>query len=135
MSRQDGFPIHEEIEVWQGTKWSRYFWFVRSDGTAYDTTGWTARMHVRTEPESPTILLELTTENGRLATGQTKTVGAVTYTGGVLISIPATDLTAANGITGGLVAGYDLEIIPPSGEADAEKVAYGRFTVNGEYTR
>ena len=132
MSDLPNFPIREHLVIWQGMKFSKPFFLEKADGTWYDTTGYTARMHIRPSAGSATLTLECTTENGRLATGHSATVNGVAYTGGVLISIPATD---TDDLEGGFVGGYDLEIIPPSGEADAEKLAYGRVVVNGEYSR
>ncbi len=133
MSELPGFPIKEDLTIWQGMRFHKPFFLKQDDSSWYDTTGYTARMHIRPAADSATLTLALTTANGRLVTGYSTTAKGVTYTGGVLITISATDTAT---LPARFVGGYDLEIIPPSGnEADADKLAYGRVVVNGEYSR
>lgn len=75
----------------------------KADGALVDLTGYTARMQIRATAEAATTLLDLTTENNRIALG-----GAA---GTITLSISATDTAA-------LPAGravYDLELVAPDG--------------------
>ena len=121
------FPIRDDWHIDQGSRFEWYY-ALATDSGYYDTTGFTARAHIRTSKDAATITLALTTANGRLTTGYA--LGG--HTGGVLVSIPATDTA---GLPGNSILVYDLEIIPPSGDADAEKLAKGYVYVDGEVTR
>ena len=89
--------------------------------TPIDLTGCAARMQVRAEVESPTVLLSLTTENGGLTLGgaagtvdlyvSDEDAGAITWDAGV----------------------WDLEIVHPSGEVT--RLAQGSIAVSPEVTR
>ena len=104
----------------QGSTFNRVITVFEPDGeTPYDLTGYTARMQVRRETEEGTVLVELTTANGRIALGGA--AGTITLS-----------LTAATtaGITDDGV--YDLEIV--SG-ANVHKVLKGLFRLDYEVTR
>lgn len=92
-----------------------------ADFVPIDLTGCTARMQVRSEVESPDVLIELTTENGRI------TLGGVDGTVDLLIS--AAD-TAAIDWDGGV---FDLEIVHPGGQVT--RLAEGSVSVSPEVTR
>jgi len=84
-------------------------------------TGYSARMQVRSAIEAPTVVIELTTTNGRLAIGSTP--------GQLLLVVSATDtaaLTAASYV-------YDLEVEAPSGEVT--RLLEGAFVVKRNVTR
>ena len=86
-----------------------------------DLTGCTARMQVRSEVTSPVVLVELTTENGRILLG-----GA---DGTVDLLISAAD-TAAFAWEAGV---WDLEIVHPGGQVT--RLAEGSLSVSPEVTR
>ena len=89
--------------------------------TPIDLTGCTARMQVRPEVESSTVLLSLTTVNGGIVLGgalgtidlyvSDEDTGAITWDGGV----------------------WDLEIVHPGGEVT--RLAQGSVSVSPEVTR
>jgi hypothetical protein len=84
-------------------------------------TGWTARMQVRENYESDSILLDITTANNGI------TLGGVTGT---------VTLNASSATTSGFRAGvyvYDLELISANGTVI--RLIEGRFTVTPEVTR
>lgn len=104
----------------QGATFTRVITIFEPDGeTPYDLTGYTARMQVRRQVDENDVLIELTTENGRIALGG--------VAGTVTLSISAED-------TAGLVDDgvYDLEII--SG-ANVHRVLKGLFRLDYEVTR
>jgi hypothetical protein len=78
-------------------------------------------MQVREEIESTATLLELTTENGRIALGGTA---------GTVDLLVDASTTAAIAWTGGV---FDLEIVHPSGEVT--RLAEGSCCVSPEVTR
>ncbi len=92
-----------------------------ADFAPIDLTGCTARMQVRADVESPLVLIELSTLNGRIVLG-----GAA---GTVDLGIAATD-TAAMAWTSGV---WDLEITHPGG--DVSRLAEGSISVSPEVTR
>lgn len=92
-----------------------------ADFVPVDLTGCTARMQIRSEVESPTVLLELSTTNGRIVLGgpagtATMTIDAAT--------------TAATEWDSGV---WDLEITHPGGEVS--RMAEGTASVSPEVTR
>jgi len=90
--------------------------------TPHNITGYTARMHVRTETDSGDIVLGLTTENGRIVIYGTQ--------GRIDLSIPKTVMEA--------VAPdkyvYDLEIVAPT-TGIVTRLTQGNFVVRPEVTR
>lgn len=89
--------------------------------TPINLTGYTARMQIREDITSGTVLISLTTENGGI------TLGGVFGTITLLIMA---SVTAAIAWT---TAVYDLEIISPSGIVT--RLVEGRITVSPEVTR
>lgn len=84
-------------------------------------TGYTARMHVRPAADSSTVILELTTSNGRISLG------------GVAGTV---SLNAAANVTANLTPGlyvYDLEVV--SGGGEVTRLIEGNFNVKAEVTR
>lgn len=86
-----------------------------------DLTGCSARMHIREKLESTSILLELTTENGRIALGEAS--------GTITLNLSAAE-TAALPWT---AAVYDLELVFASGFV--RRLLKGSVTVIKEVTR
>jgi hypothetical protein len=84
-------------------------------------TGCTARMHIREELETPTVLLELTTENGGI------TLGGVAGTITLNISATATALITWT------AAVYDLELI--FADSTVRRLLAGGVSVSPEITR
>lgn len=104
----------------QGATFQRVITYQGSDGVAVNLTGYTARMQVRTDHESATVLLSLTTENGGITLGGA--AGTVTLLG-----------TATQ--TAALEAGehvYDLELVTGS---VVTRLIQGCFVVDPEVTR
>lgn len=88
--------------------------------TPINLTGYTARMHVRTNIEDATPILELTTENGRITLG-----GAL---GTITLLVSAADTAALS--AGSAV--YDLELI--SGSV-VKRIIEGSLVITREVTR
>ena len=87
-----------------------------------DLTGFSARMTIRKNAASPSII-ELTTENGRITLG-----GAA---GTITLSINATDTEALPAVDGV----YDLEVYRPGNPPYVDPVLEGNASVAREITR
>lgn len=85
-----------------------------------DLTGYTARMQIRPDIDSDTVLLELTTSNGITIDGP---AGQITLH---LTDVETTALDWREGV-------YDLELIAPSG--DVQRLLKGPVEVDPEVTR
>lgn len=57
------------IIIDQGAHFERLITVRDANDELLDLTGWTARMQMRTELDSPDVMCELTTENGRIQLG------------------------------------------------------------------
>ena len=117
------------LKIKQGATFTRGFnWHLpgpivdgkRTPGDPYDLTGWTARMQIR-KKQGAEILLEATTENGRLILG-----GA---TGRVTMRFDAQATSALTSKSGE----YDLELIDPDGNVFI--LLEGRVTVDPNITQ
>lgn len=86
----------------------------------WDFTGYTARMQVRRTIDSSTILISLTTENGRI------TLGSASGIIELFITAADTATITSSGV-------YDLEIISSAGIVD--RILQGDFVLSQEVTR
>lgn len=118
-------PTNMPLTIYQGATF-RKSWTWKSGASAaeavpVDLTGCTGRAQLRATVESDAVLLEMTTENGRIALGGA--AGTV-------------DLDVADEVTAALPAGkarWDLEIVWPNG--DVTRLFSGPVTVSAEVTR
>ncbi len=113
-----------KLAIDQGATYrKRVIWNVgpKKNPVPVDLTGATARAQIRTELAAPTVLHELTTENGGIA------LNAVP--GGVDLFISAVDTAAFTWEA----AVYDLEIVLSNG--DVRRLLAGPVTVSREVTR
>lgn len=109
--------VKHDIEIEQGATYGLVATYENPDGTPVNLTGMTARMQVRDASE--VVVIELTTENGRIALGGTA--------GTVTLSIDAA--TTAAMTRGGT---YDLEIV---NGAEVTRLLMGKATLSLEVTR
>lgn len=86
----------------------------------YDLTGFSARMQIRRDPESTTVLAELTTANGGISVDESEGTVTVSLTAGQTAAITRSGV-------------YDIEIVSPSTEV--HKIVRGAFNLNLEVTR
>lgn len=103
----------------QGSTFSLVLTYKDSNGDAINLTGYTARMQMRRNYEDD-ALIELTTENGRIALGGS--AGTVTLT------ISASDTASLPPVEGV----YDLELVQSS---IVDKLLAGTFSIAREVTR
>ena len=114
-------PAKLKLTIYQGATFRKRLTWRTPSKAPIDLTGCTARMQVRAEIESSTVLLELTTENSGIAIDGPQ--GALT-----LHAPPAA--TAAIAWQGGV---WDLEVAHPNG--DVTRLAQGSISVIPEVTR
>lgn len=103
----------------QGADFNLTFVVTDDEDTPYDWTGCTARMQVRREVDSNSVLVELTTANGRIVLGAE---GEITLT---------MDAATTAGITRSGV--YDIEVVTASGQVN--RPLRGDFILDPEVTR
>lgn len=94
-------------------------WFDETD-TPVDLSGYSARMQLRLKVNSA-VVLELTTDNGRITLGGSSGV--------ITISVSASDMESLSPGT----YSYDLEFVSPSG--DVNRLLMGNFVVRSEVTK
>jgi hypothetical protein len=111
----------KDFIIEQGATFSKVLTWKDSAGAAINLTGYTARMHVRTDIDAATPFLQLTTENSRIALGG--------VAGTITLTISATD-TAAITNTSGV---YDLELV--SGAGVVTRLLEGNIIITKEVTR
>lgn len=114
------------ITCQQGATFRRTLTWTDSAKKPYDLTGFSARMQVRSTVDSSTVILSLTTQNGRISLGSS---ASLTTKGQVNLIISATDTAA---LVPGLYV-YDLELVSAGGEVD--RIVEGNFKVSAEVTR
>lgn len=105
----------------QGATLQRSITWTDSAKTPYNLTGYTARMQVRSNIASSTVVLSLTTENSRITLG----------TGEWNVNLTVDANTTAN-LTPGMYV-YDLEIV--SASSVVTRLIEGNFKVKAEVTR
>ncbi len=112
------------ITCQQGATFQRQVTWTDSARDAYNLTGYTARMQVRDNVSSNTIVIALSTTAG---SGGTITLGGTAGT--VDLLIPAANTTT---LTAGQYV-YDLELV--SGGGVVTRLLEGNFKVTAEVTR
>lgn len=108
-----------DIEIEQGATFDLVFLYQDESGEPIDMTGSTARMQLRRQFNSPSSLLSLTTENGRI------TIDVIE--GKITLNISATDTATLNG--SGV---YDLELVNGS---IVNRILQGSYNVCPEATK
>lgn len=113
-------PGRANFTCYQGTTFSEApVWKI--NGVPVNLTDFTAKMQVRTSPDDPSVLVELSTANGRITID-----GAA---GRILLSLDKTT-------TAGLAVGqyvYDLKLTAPDGTAT--RLLQGGFVVSVQVTQ
>ena len=113
-------PAKRNLVINKGAMFDKV-WTWKPGGVPMDFTGCTARMQVRPEYDSPTVLLDLTTENGGITLGPD---------GEIRLWVGATQ-TATINWEGGV---YDLEIQYAAGPDHVDRLLQGSVAVSDEVT-
>lgn len=113
--------IRADLEIEQGaTFYKSIKWFEADKITPVNLTGYTARMHIRSDVDSPSVLASLASPTDIVLGGTAGTI---------VLQISAT-ATGAYTFTEGV---YDLELEDASG--DVTRLIYGGVQVTPEVTR
>jgi hypothetical protein len=111
-----------DICIFQGATFNQTLFYETGEpSTPVDLLGFTAKMHVRSKPESKALILELSTENGRIVLNEA--------TGSIRLSISASD-TASLSVCDKAV--YDLELTTG---AVTTRILQGNVIISPEVTR
>lgn len=123
--------VKYDIKIERGADWSRIF-TIRNSTTnvPFDLTGCTARMHIRQDEDSPSVLDTLTTENGRIELVDRENPLGGIILGGIKLMFPNATTTA---YTWTEPAVYQLELAYPSGIV--ERRLHGSVSLSAEVTR
>ncbi|MBK7542466.1 MAG: hypothetical protein IPI57_11940 [Candidatus Competibacteraceae bacterium] len=120
-------PIEMPLTIYQGATFRKSFAWksgpTAATATPVDLTGCAARAHVREKIDSATALLEMTTENGRIALGGAAGTVALEVSDETTAALPRLKRAAR----------WDLEIVWPDGEVT--RLFQGPVTIGPEVTR
>lgn len=124
-------PAKYDLKCKAGTTFRKSFKFQDRNDNVYDFTGYSARMDIRPDIDSDTVLLRLHSDYVS-ATPPDTPHGTITIdedngTISLFISDTYTSDFAAESYV------YDIELISPGGIVDSP--LYGKFKVTGEVTR
>lgn len=116
-------PASYDIAIYQGASWDLSLaWTTGDPLLPVDLTGWSAAMQVRTLPESPDVIVTLSTANGRIV------LGGEAGTVWLLLDAQSTgDLDQGSYV-------YDLELYAGAG-GQVTRLLEGSVTVDSEVTR
>ena len=116
-------PIAEaDIVIFQGATFDQTLFYETGEPSVpVDLSGYSAKMHIRSKPESKALILELSTDNGRLVLNET--------TGSIRLFISASD-TATLSVCDKAV--YDLELTTG---AITTRILQGNVIISPEVTR
>jgi hypothetical protein len=110
-----------DFAIEQGATTIKPFVWKSSDGTPVDLSGYTARMQVRRSTSSEYVLLEASTDNGRIQ---------LDHEAGKLTLVLSAGVTAAIDWSRGR---YDIELESPDG--GVTRLIYGEISISKEITR
>lgn len=113
-------PGTYDFTLYQGATFQRVLTWKDEAGDVTDLTGYTARMHIRTNLDADDAFITLTTENGGITLGGEE--------GTITLLISATDTAAITYATGV----YDLELITGS---TVTRLLQGQVDISKEVTR
>lgn len=120
-------PIAEaDIVIFQGATFNQTLFYETGEPSTpvnLTTPPYTAKMQIRSKPESKAVILELSTTNGRIILNET--------TGSIRLFVSATD-TALLSVCDKAV--YDLELYD-SGSGTTTRILQGNVIISPEVTR
>jgi tRNA A37 threonylcarbamoyltransferase TsaD len=111
-----------DICIFQGATFNQTLFYETGEPSApVNLAGYTAKMHIRSKPESKALILELSTDNGRIVLNET--------TGSIRLFISASD-SALLSVCDKAV--YDLELTTG---AITTRILQGNVIISPEVTR
>jgi len=103
------------------------FQYNDEDGVAVPLTGFSGRMQIRETQDDGTILLEMTTANGRIIFEAGAVIGQIDWLVGATLTETGT-LDWVSGV-------YDMEIVEDADPDNVIRLLEGKVTVDLEVTR
>jgi hypothetical protein len=124
-------PAKYDLKCKAGTTFRKSFKFQDRNDNVYDFTGYSARMDIRPDIGSDTVLLRLRSEyvDTPPSEGAYGTIDIDELNGTLNLLISDEYTSSFNAAT----FVYDIEIVSPEGVVDSP--LYGKFKVTGEVTR
>ncbi len=113
-----------DFTIEQGATWRTTIEWRDEVGALVPLAGYQARMQARRATDTPEVLVELTTENGRIA---------LASPGVIALTLPAADTAALDWRTAGRSARYDLELVAPDGTVT--RLLKGTLSLDPEVTK
>lgn len=113
-------PLEYDLEIWKGQTFEKEFLWMDPLSQPIDLSQATAKMQIRPTALAPLVIVELSTENGRIILNSPL--------GGIKLVLPANDSTAIPQTRGV----YDLEIYFPNSTC---RFAQGNVVFHNEVTR
>jgi len=111
-----------DICIFQGATFNQtLFYETGTPSTPVDLAEFTAKMHIRSKPESKALILELSTENGRIVLNEA--------TGSIRLSISAQDTSELSACEDAV---YDLELTDSNATT---RILQGNIIISPEVTR
>ena len=111
------------LTIEQGAAFSRIVIYRDSNGDPVDLSGYTAKMQIRKTKEGSTVILELSTSDGRLTLG-----GAL---GTITIALTTADTDSLDFVWGR----YDLELYPGGDTTQAIRLLEGKINLSKQVTQ
>jgi len=124
------YPGKFDIKQYQGATMDFPIWY-RASGVLVDLAGYSAKMQLRSRIDSATVVLELSTQNGRILLGDDVTSEATSSGDLANIQLLVSATTMKDIIVGQYV--YDIDLTDPV--AYNIPILYGSFILTGEVTR
>lgn len=130
MANEQTLPIRWDLTgedaIVQGADWRREMLLTYSDGTNWDTSGYTGRMMIRADYDSP-VLLDCSTANGRIEVG---IQGTAPNQRNIAITLTA---AATAALVDWGVGVWDIELTDATGHV--VRVCGGQAALSREVTR
>lgn len=114
-------PANYDLEIWQGQTFNFAFVWKDSTGTPINLTGYSGRMHLRPTVMAEVVLIDLSTENGKMNFDH--------LNGGITLTISAEEtaqIKCKNAV-------YDLEVF--NAEGGVRRLMEGKVIIHREVTR
>lgn len=113
----------QDIVIEQGSKYDPIFQWVDEDDQPINIDGWTGKMQIRDgKSKTSTLIHEASTANGKM------TINGIKGEVRPIITATESDTFSFNW------AWYDIEITPPTGAADTERLAQGKVRLDKSVT-
>lgn len=119
--------VNYDFTIEQGAKLAKRFQYNDAAGVPVPLTGFSGRMHIRENLPEATVLLDMTTANGKIVFETDGDVGRIDWVVGA-DETEAGTLDWASGV-------YDMEVIEDADPTNVIRLLEGKVKVSNEVTR